>query len=149
MNFYCRKGVAMKNALIFAAIVGLLLTGCSKHVQRVQKAPGSIVGIGVMLRQSQGRPLSIMDVVSNTPAFQAGLTPGLVIEKIDGTPTESMTLMQSVNMMRGPEGSTLTLEIIDPKNDTTNSVTLTREKIALPHPGNAPRSVPVSPAPGP
>jgi C-terminal processing protease CtpA/Prc len=139
----------MKSGLIFAAIAGLLLTGCGKHVQRVQEAPRSIIGVGLMLRQSQGRPLSIMDVVSNTPASQAGLAPGLVIEKIDGTPTEGMNLKQSVDMMRGPEGTAVTLEVIDPKNDTTNSVTLTREKIALPQPRNAPQHMLVAPAPGP
>lgn len=134
----------MKSALIFAAIVGLLLTGCSKHNQEARKnlgAPRNIIGVGLMLRQSQGRPLSIMDVVSNTPASQAGLSPGLVIEKIDGAPTEEMNLRQCVDMLRGAEGSTVTLEIIDPKNDTTNSMTLTREKIAIPPPH--------APAPGP
>lgn len=139
----------MKSALIFAAVVGLLLTGCSKHVQRVQETPRNIIGVGLMLRQSQGRPLSIMDIVSNTPASQAGLAPGLVIEKIDGTPTEGMNLKQCVDMMRGAEGSTVTLEVIDPKNDTTNSVTLTREKIALPPARPRPATMPVSPAPGP
>ena len=139
----------MKSGLIFAAIVGLLLTGCGKHTQRAPEAPRSIVGVGLMLRQADGRPLSIIDVVSNTPASRAGLAPGLVVEKIDGTETEGMNLKQSVDLMRGPEGSTVTLEIIDPKNDTTNTVTLTREKIALPQSRNGPVSVPVKPAPGP
>jgi carboxyl-terminal processing protease len=135
----------MKGGLIFAIIAGLLLTGCGRRVQEGPKdsgAPKSIIGVGLMLRQSDGRPLSIMDVVSNTPASQAGLAPGLVIEKIDGTPTAGMNLEQSVDMMRGVEGTTVTLEVIDPKNDTTNSVTLTREKIAL-------RPARHAPAPGP
>lgn len=138
----------MKSGLIFAAIVGLLLTGCSKHVQEARKnfvAPRSIVGVGLMLRQSQGRPLSIIDVVSNTPASQAGLGPGLVIEKIDGTPTEDMNLKQCVDTLRGAEGTTVMLEIIDPKNDTTNSVTLTREKITVPPPRPPPVTTPATP----
>lgn len=138
----------MKSGLLFATIVGLLLTACSKKVQRAQEAPRnldaprSIVGVGLMLRQSPGRPLSIMDVIANTPASQAGLAPGLVVEKIDGTETEGMNLKQSAEMMRGPEGTAVTLEIIDPKNDTTNTMTLTREKIAIPPARHAP-------APGP
>lgn len=139
----------MKSGIIFAAIAGLLLTGCGKHAQRAQEMPRSIVGVGLMLRQADGRPLSIMDVISNTPASQAGLAPGMVVEKIDGTETEGMNLKQSIELMRGPEGTTVTLEIIDPKNDTTNTMTLTREKIMLPKIKNVPRSVPVMPAPGP
>jgi carboxyl-terminal processing protease len=124
----------MKRGLVFAAIAGLLLTGCGKHVLRDQEAPRNIVGIGVMVEMTQGRPLTIIGTVSNTPAFQAGLTPGLVIQKIDGTPPEGMTLKQIIDKMRGVEGTKITLELFDPKDNTTNTVTLTREKIALPTP---------------
>ena len=121
----------MRSGLIFAAIVGLLLTGCGKHAQRIQQAPRNIVGIGVMVEMTQGRPLTIIGTVSNTPASQAGLTKGLVIQKIDGTPPDGMTLREIVDKMRGVEGTKITLELFDPKGNTTNTVTLTREKIAI------------------
>jgi C-terminal processing protease CtpA/Prc len=121
----------MKRGLIFTAIVGLLLTGCGKHAGRVQQAPRNIVGIGVMVEMSQGRPLTIIGTVSNTPASQAGLTPGLVIQKIDGMSPEGMTLKHIIDMMRGVEGTKITLELFDPKDNSTNIVTLTREKIAI------------------
>jgi carboxyl-terminal processing protease len=121
----------MKSPLIFVAIVGLLLTGCGKHAQRVQQAPRNIVGIGVMVEMSTGRPLTIIGIVSNTPAFQAGLTRGLVIQKIDGTTPDGMTLKEIIDKMRGVEGTKITLELVDPKDNMTNTVTLTREKIAI------------------
>ena len=80
----------------------------------------------------KGGSLQIMGVQPNTPAAKAGLHPGLVIQQIDGTNIVGMPLVDCVAMTRGPVGSKVQLEVVDPAKNETNVVELTREQIALP-----------------
>jgi len=110
-------------------MAGLLLA-CSTFAQ---ESSNSFVGVGLML-MAHGQVIEVMGIVPNSPASRAGLTPDLVIEKIDGTPTDGMKLKECVDKVRGAAGTTVTLELVDPKHDKTTTVELTREKIAIPPP---------------
>lgn len=76
--------------------------------------------------------LEIMDVLPGTPAAKAGLHRGLTIEQIDGADIVDKPLAECVAMTRGPVGSKVQFEIIDPARSETNLVEFTREKITLP-----------------
>ena len=69
-------------------------------------------GIGIMI---EGPPvadqLTIVTPIPGTPAFEAGLRPGDVITKIDDQPTEGKSIEDAQKLMRGPIGSSITLEI--------------------------------------
>jgi membrane protease YdiL (CAAX protease family) len=95
------------------------------------QAPQPITGIGIELG-SQGDKVIISQVVPNTPAAKAGLSPGLVIQTIDGTPTAGKLPEECGDMLRGPAASKVTLELIDSNRHRTNSVELTRETFADP-----------------
>ena len=73
-----------------------------------------------------------MDVRPNTPAARAGLVRGLIIQRIGDTSTDGKPLQECVGMMRGPVGSKVQLELVDPAKNTTNIVEFTREAIPLP-----------------
>ena len=135
----------MKIRIVLAAMAGLWLA-CSTYAQ---ESTNSVVGIGLMVGTPPGHTLMIMGTVPNSPAAIAGLTQGEMVERIDGTPTAGMDLKQCVDMIRGPAATTVTLEIADPKDNTTRIVTLTRETIAIPQANNTPPSKPTAPAPGP
>ena len=70
-----------------------------------------------------------MKVLPNTPASKAGLAPGLVVRKIDGTATDGKLLKECVDMLRGGVGTKVKLELVDTANSKTNTVELTRERI--------------------
>ena len=108
----------------------ILMAGCDKKSPSSPEQ-SSITGIGVLLGV-KGDALQIMGVQHNTPAAKAGLHPGLVIQQIDGTNIAGKPLMECVAMTRGPVGSKVQLEIIDPAKGETNVVEFTRELIALP-----------------
>jgi C-terminal processing protease CtpA/Prc len=67
----------------------------------------------------------------NTPASKAGLSSGLVIQKIDGAVTDDHHLKNYVDMLRGAAGTKVKLELVDTLNRKTNTMELIRERILL------------------
>ena len=109
---------------IYASIVSLANHSWSttSHAQQ------PFTGIGVELGVKDDKVI-VMQVVPNTPASKAGLSYGLVIQKIDGTTTDGKPLNDCGDMVRGPAGSKVKLELVDLTNNKTNTVELTRERI--------------------
>jgi C-terminal processing protease CtpA/Prc len=140
------EGIIMKTRIVFAAMAGLLLASSTYS----QQSTNSFVGIGMMLGSiGSNQTITIEGTVPNSPAAVAGLKQGEILARIDGTPTAGMNLKQCVDMMHGPTATTVTLEILDPKDNTTQIVTLTRETLAIPQANNTAPSTPPAPAPGP
>jgi len=86
-------------------------------------APAHYTGIGVELGE-RNQKIIIVQVLPKTPAAAAGLPSGVVVQKIDGIPTEGRSLKECAQILGGVAGSTVKLELID-KNQT-NVVELTR-----------------------
>jgi len=108
--------------LIFAVMLGGLLFGYASQAQE------HITGIGVALGV-ETNTVKIMKVFPHTPASQAGLFPGLMVQKIDGTVTDGKHLKACVDKLRGGEGTKVKLELVDPAKGKTNTVELTRARI--------------------
>jgi len=109
---------------IYASIVAIANHSRSTPSQAQQP----FTGIGVALG-AKGNKVIIKQVAPNTPASQAGLSYGLVIQRIDGTTTDGKPLKECVDMVRGPAGTKVRLELVDMSNIRTNTVELTREAI--------------------
>lgn len=96
------------------------------------RAQEEIVGIGAALRLDNRTGLvRIMNVLPDSPAFQAGLTSGLVIQRVDDTEILGLGLAACVNMLRGPIGSKVRVEVIDLEVSSTNVVELIRQRIKV------------------
>lgn len=65
-----------------------------------------------------------------TPAYEAGIKPGDWIKEVDGVPTEGLTLEEVSSMIRGPEGTQVTLTVRH-ADGTVETLTLTRQRIKL------------------
>jgi C-terminal processing protease CtpA/Prc len=87
-----------------------------------------VTGVGVALGV-EANTVTILKVLPNTPASKAGLVPGLVVQKIDGTTTDGKLLKECVDMLRGAVGTKVKLELVDTTNSKTNTVELTRKRI--------------------
>jgi membrane protease YdiL (CAAX protease family) len=85
-------------------------------------------GIGVALGTKDNKVI-IIHVVPNAPAAKAGLSYGLVIQKIDGTTTDGKSLTDCAGMLGGPADSKVKLDLVDPTNNKTNTVELARASI--------------------
>jgi carboxyl-terminal processing protease len=95
-----------------------------------EETRGSFGGIGIRIGVEDGQVV-IVEPMEGTPASKAGLRQGDRIMKIDGQPTQGLTLQEAVRRMRGPIGSRLVLSIVRSGGVGPEDVSLTRAKIEL------------------
>ena len=73
---------------------------------------GELTGVGIQISQDEEtNEIVVVAPIEDTPAFEAGLLSGDVIEFIDGQSTEGMDLSDAVNLIRGPVDSSVTLSV--------------------------------------
>jgi predicted metalloprotease with PDZ domain len=89
------------------------------------------IGVGLDLDPERHAPRITM-VLPNSAAAQAGLLPGLMVVRINGTLTAGKTLAESVYLTRGRVGSAVVLELFNPEIKQTMALELTRQTLALP-----------------
>jgi carboxyl-terminal processing protease len=95
-----------------------------------EETRGSFGGIGIRIGVEDGQVV-IVEPMEGTPASKAGLKQGDRIMKIDGQPTQGLTLQEAVRRMRGPVGSHMVLGIVRQGGVEPEDVSLTRAKIEL------------------
>jgi carboxyl-terminal processing protease len=86
----------------------------------------NIVGIGVELKAHDDGAL-IIGVIDGGPAAQAKLQRGDVITAIDGKSLKGMNLNQAADLITGPAGSRLGMQVV--RDGRSGSVTLTRRSV--------------------
>ena len=123
--------IIMRKLSIIALVAAILVCVFFAVFHTRQPARPTITGIGVMLAMRDHEP-EIMDVLPGSPAAKAGLHRGMLIQQIDGADIVDKPLAECVAMTRGPVGSKVQLEVIDPARSETNLMEFTREKILLP-----------------
>jgi carboxyl-terminal processing protease len=69
---------------------------------------GKFGGLGIVIRMID-RKLTVVRPMKGTPAYKKGVQPGDHITKIDGEPTDNLTLNEAVDRMRGDPGTPVTL----------------------------------------
>ncbi|MGM0832623.1 MAG: S41 family peptidase [Pseudomonadota bacterium] len=93
-----------------------------------ESTQGEFGGIGIEVGTENGQ-LMVITPIDDTPASRAGLLSRDVIVAIDGTPTDSLSLQEAVNLMRGEPGSQLRISILRSGEESPREFTLTREVI--------------------
>ncbi|MFB8791291.1 MAG: S41 family peptidase [Potamolinea sp.] len=73
---------------------------------------GELTGVGIQLAQDEKtKKLMVIAPIEDTPAFKAGILAKDMIVKIDGKSTEGMDVNDAVKLIRGREGTSITLTI--------------------------------------
>lgn len=96
----------------------------------VSDLEGSFEGIGAVITMEDGE-LTVVSPIAGGPAEQQGVRAGDKILEVDGVPTSGMSLMEAVLMVRGPEGTTVTLLILHQGETTLVEIEIVREVIEL------------------
>lgn len=93
---------------------------------------GVFAGIGIMVGM-QDEKVTVIAPIENTPGWKQGLKSGDRIVKIDGRSTALMGLDEAVSLMRGKEGTTVTLTVErGKKQPQVLTITITRAVIQVP-----------------
>jgi CubicO group peptidase (beta-lactamase class C family) len=88
-----------------------------------------IVGLGFAYElDKQTQQLRVTKVFSNSPASRAGLTAGLVIQRIENNPTNGKSVAECQTLLRANGSPKVRLELVDPQRNQTNVVEVTRGK---------------------
>ena len=94
----------------------------------LESSSGSYCGIGVVVQQNiETGIITAVRPYENCPGYEAGIRPGDIILAVNGTEVTGMDLNAAVSMIRGEEGTKVTLTI--GREDEEFDVEVTRRQI--------------------
>ncbi len=93
---------------------------------------GQLTGVGIQLSQDEAtKRLTVISPIEDTPASRAGILARDIIIRIDGRSTDGMDVNDAIRLIRGEEGTPVTLTIL--RGSREIEFRLVRAKIEL-HP---------------
>ena len=93
---------------------------------------GELMGVGMKLEQDEkNNTIIVVEPMEGAPAIKAGIQAGDQILAIDGKSTKGMTVADAAQLIRGNEGTKVTLKINRPGKNQFD-LTLTRARIEVP-----------------
>jgi carboxyl-terminal processing protease len=97
-----------------------------------QQIEGRFSGIGLSVSLvKQG--LRVETVFPRSPAAEAGIGVGEVIVSVNGRSIAGESSTEATKRIKGPEGTKVTVGVLDPKTKKTRELTLTRAEVSLPN----------------
>ena len=97
-----------------------------------QAIEGRFSGVGLSVVPVK-RGLRAVQVFHGSPAAQAGVEVGDTIVAVDGESIAGQSSTEATNKIKGPEGTEVTLGVLDAKTDAVRQLRLTRAEVALPN----------------
>jgi len=97
----------------------------------IEDLGGVFEGVGMEIGIKEDH-LKVITPLEGTPAQRAGLRAGDKILKIEGKPTPGMTTKEAVSLIRGPEGTQVTLTILREGWEEPREFTIIRAVIKIP-----------------
>ncbi|RCK81104.1 MAG: Carboxyl-terminal protease [Candidatus Ozemobacter sibiricus] len=126
--------------LIYGAIEGMLKVLDDPYTRFMEpkafkemqvETQGEFGGLGIVIT-IKGRMLTVISPIEDTPAWRAGIKAGDMILKIDGKDVIDIALHDAVKLLRGPEGSKVTISVLREGEKEPKDYTLIREIIKIP-----------------
>lgn len=124
--------------LIEAAINGML-TSLDPHSSYLapddaadmrEQTRGEFGGLGIEVTQEEGW-VKVVTPMDDTPAYNAGIESGDFITQVDGESLLGLTLIEAVELMKGPVGSEIIITVVREGTDEPFDVSIVRDTIKL------------------
>jgi len=126
------EGVATR-AILAAIPGGAYLVDAKGDVVQEQLRANRYVGTGIALgTHGEPRQPVINKVIYNGPAWHAGINKGDVILEIDGIPTAGTEMNEILKLLRGEEGSDVTVLVRNMDSEESRTITMTRGRVFIP-----------------
>jgi carboxyl-terminal processing protease len=93
---------------------------------------GRFSGVGLSVIPVK-RGLRVVQVFHNSPAERAGIAPGDTIVSVDGEGIAGQSSAEAIEKIKGPEGTEVTLGVLDAGSGKVRQLRLTRAEVALPN----------------
>lgn len=91
---------------------------------------GEFSGIGIEIIQKNQLP-TVVSPLSDSPAEKAGLKPGDIILEVDNEKTSDLGFDETINRIRGEEGTSITLKILREEIAEPLLISVVRQKIVI------------------
>jgi carboxyl-terminal processing protease len=92
---------------------------------------GSFEGIGAEIGMKDDI-LTVIAPLKDSPAYKSGIKAGDKIIKINNVTTTNVTVDSAIDLIRGPQGTTVTLTILRLGENQTRDIVVTRDSIQIP-----------------
>jgi len=124
--------------LIYGALEGMLsaldpYSGFMKpefYGEMQVETKGEFGGVGIEITMRNGI-LTVISPIEGTPASRAGVHPGDRIVKIEGEPTDGITLMKAVSLLRGKPDTDVTITVLRAGESKLLDFKITRDIIKI------------------
>lgn len=94
------------------------------------QSKGELVGIGIQIDTTGALP-KVIAPIAGSPAAKAGILPGDVINSVDGKSLEGLNPTDASDLIRGAEGTDVTLELTHEGETKPYKITVTRARITV------------------
>lgn len=138
-HFVDRSAVDDKN-LTYGAIEGMIgALGDTGHTRflapedaafEMSEVAGQFEGIGAQVGEKEGYPV-VVAPLDGSPAEKAGVQAGDIIVQVNGQPVAGMAIDKIVRMVRGPEGTEVSLTLLHLGQSSPVEVTIKRAKVQV------------------
>lgn len=92
---------------------------------------GKFSGVGMEVGMKDGA-LTVVSPLKDSPAEKAGILPGDIVIKIGDVLANDLTIDEAIDLIRGPEGTDVTITIIRKDEEAPRDITIKRQVIDLP-----------------
>lgn len=96
-----------------------------------EEIEGRFSGVGLSVTEVKGG-LRVVKVFKGSPAAEAGILTGETIVEVNGESIAGLGSTAATERIKGPEGTSVTLGVREPKGGGTRQVEVTRAQISLP-----------------
>ena len=96
-----------------------------------QSVSGRFEGVGMNVDQDR-RGLRVLNVFEGSPAERAGIEKGDFVTEVDGKSIAGLAADVATARIKGPAGTTVTLELVDPDTFEPRTLKMKREAIEVP-----------------
>ena len=109
----------------------IIILGLLSLVLAVVAEDWGVIGIVLLDRKSPQEPVPMANVIPGSPAERAGFKSNLFLISVNGTNVVSMSITQATSMVRGPIGTSVTIELANAALSSTNKFTVKRERVVF------------------
>ncbi len=100
-----------------------------EYLTELNDNSGSLVGLGLTLTEDESGYVRISEILTGSPASESGLLAEDIIISVDGVDVKDMGFDESMDALKGTEGSSVTLTIR--RNGSDKDYTFTRRAIQV------------------